>query len=304
MLPSGMTLAEASLAGRGQGAANELRSDFFALLPVEVTLEVLVRLDEAGLDAASRVCKEWRAVITGSEFVWRHRVRALWPVCSRSKGEAVSWAEVHKLLFKATAIANGRGGVGDALAYLDTFGLCSTEPAAAARFLRQPASLRLISRQAVGRYVLRAAAQDQPTLLRGIMAGQNYTCVLLPDALRLLFSVVSIEGAMTSSRAIAPVFQAFIDRYLDCNPEHRPRRESAHLLCYSLLLLSVDRFNPHVKDKMTRREFSRNNRSVLEAEHYDLGYLDQIYDNVCEWGSVFQPAPRRQPADAIASLAN
>jgi hypothetical protein len=119
-----------------------------------------------------------------------------------------------------------------------------------------------------------------------------------------MFSKLSIEGSMTSSRAIAPIFRAFIDRYTECNPEHAPKRESVHLLCYSLLLLSVDHFNPHVRDKMTKREFSRNNRSVLDAEHYDLGYLDRIFDNVCIWGSVYQPGKLRQASDALETLTN
>ena len=66
--------------------------------------------------------------------------------------------------------------------------------------------------------------------------------------------------------------------------------------------LGVDLFNKHVKDKMTKREFSRNNRSVLDDEHYDLAYLDRIYDNIKELGPIVHPRKELTAVDALAAL--
>ena len=54
--------------------------------------------------------------------------------------------------------------------------------------------------------------------------------------------------------------------------------ESIAVLCYSLLLLSVDLYSPHVKNKMSKREFIRNNRQVLADANRDS--LSDIYDDV------------------------
>ena len=37
-------------------------------------------------------------------------------------------------------------------------------------------------------------------------------------------------------------------------------------MCFSLILLSVDLSSPHVKNKMSKREFIRNTRGAVGAE--------------------------------------
>ena len=54
--------------------------------------------------------------------------------------------------------------------------------------------------------------------------------------------------------------------------------ESVSVLCYSLLLLSVDLYSPHVKNKMSKREFIRNNRQIVTDANRDL--LGDLYDDV------------------------
>lgn len=197
-------------------------------------------------------------------------------------------------------LANTRS-VAEALAYLAPLELVtsSTMVADAAGFL---AGTLLITRGKVGQVLLDKTREEKMELLAAIFASMNFKFVFLPNALRLVFARVSIEGSMASSRSVVPIFAAFIDAYIAANPAHAPRRESVHLLCYSCLLLGVDRFNPQVKSKMTKREFSRNNRSVLDSEHYDLAYLDRMYDNICHLGPVAHPRKGRRPADALATL--
>ena len=50
------------------------------------------------------------------------------------------------------------------------------------------------------------------------------------------------------------------------------------MLSYSLLLLSVDLYSPHVKNKMSKREFIRNNRQVIVEANRDL--LGDLYDDI------------------------
>lgn len=50
------------------------------------------------------------------------------------------------------------------------------------------------------------------------------------------------------------------------------------ILCHSLILLSVDLSSPHVKNKMTKREFVKNLRGLVHGLETD--YLGDLYDNV------------------------
>ena len=68
---------------------------------------------------------------------------------------------------------------------------------------------------------------------------------------------------------------------------HEKHAKSYHLvflldgiavLSYSLLLLSVDLYSPHVKNKMSKREFIRNNRQIVADANRDL--LGDLYDDV------------------------
>ena len=54
--------------------------------------------------------------------------------------------------------------------------------------------------------------------------------------------------------------------------------DGTSVLSYSLLLLSVDLYSPHVKNKMSKREFIRNNRQIVMDANRDL--LGDLYDDV------------------------
>ena len=60
--------------------------------------------------------------------------------------------------------------------------------------------------------------------------------------------------------------------------------ESAFILCHSLILLSVDLSSPHVKNKMTKREFVKNLRGLIQGPCTE--YLGDLYDNVYLEGHI------------------
>ena len=60
-----------------------------------------------------------------------------------------------------------------------------------------------------------------------------------------------------------------------------------YVLCYSLIMLSVDLASPHVKNKMSKREFIRNTRNAAHGISDD--FVGHLYDNIYLIGHV---APR------------
>ncbi len=60
--------------------------------------------------------------------------------------------------------------------------------------------------------------------------------------------------------------------------------DAVYIICYSLILLSVDLTSPHVKNKMTKREFIRNLRGATTGmDDITLGHM---YDNIYLHGHV------------------
>ena len=73
--------------------------------------------------------------------------------------------------------------------------------------------------------------------------------------------------------------RVFTEHYCHCNPSWSNRRgsivimfyqtehlaESLFTLTFSILLLSSDLHNPHVRRKMSKREFLRNTKPLLEG---------------------------------------
>ena len=42
--------------------------------------------------------------------------------------------------------------------------------------------------------------------------------------------------------------------------------DTVYVICFSLILLSVDLTSPHVKNKMSKREFIRNTRNAVVVD--------------------------------------
>lgn len=60
--------------------------------------------------------------------------------------------------------------------------------------------------------------------------------------------------------------------------------DAVYVLCYSLILLSIDLASPHVKNKMSKREFIRNTRRA--AQNISEEFVGHLYDNIYLVGHV------------------
>ena len=60
--------------------------------------------------------------------------------------------------------------------------------------------------------------------------------------------------------------------------------DTVYVICYSLILLSIDLTSPCIKNKMSKREFIRNlRRATPEVDDETLGHM---YDNIYLTGHV------------------
>ena len=88
--------------------------------------------------------------------------------------------------------------------------------------------------------------------------------------------------------------------------------DAVYVVCFSLILLSVDLTSPHIKNKMSKREFIRNTRRAAHGINDD--FAGHLYDNIYLVGHVapetwhhhlsnqncIQPFPWQQNQDQIS----
>ena len=61
--------------------------------------------------------------------------------------------------------------------------------------------------------------------------------------------------------------------------------DTVYVICFSLILLSVDLASPHVKNKMSKREFIKNTRGAVSGGD-DEDLYGSFYDNVFLRGHI------------------
>lgn len=60
--------------------------------------------------------------------------------------------------------------------------------------------------------------------------------------------------------------------------------DMVYILCFSLIMLSVDLTSPHIKNKMSKREFIRNVRHAIRKA--DDEFFGHMYDDVYLQGHI------------------
>ena len=148
-------------------------------------------------------------------------------------------------------------------------------------------------------------------VLTAVVKLHNYEDMFLPDALRKFFSLIPAPNER--GQFLENLLNLFSQQYLVCNPDLQmstgkqasvvscskcvlitgaplyspsipPLTDTVFVICYSLILLSVDLTSPHVKNKMSKREFIRNLRQATPDVSNEL--LGHMYDNIYLSGHV------------------
>nr|KAG5692199.1 hypothetical protein BaRGS_008745 [Batillaria attramentaria] len=111
---------------------------------------------------------------------------------------------------------------------------------------------------------------------------QNFQNQFLPNALRQFFREIS--APKSRGQHLSNMIDGFSERFCSCNPKLGLSKDTVFVLCYSLIMLSVDLTSPHVKNKMSKREFIKN--TCRAAQEVDDDYAGHLYDNIYLIGHV------------------
>ncbi|KAJ3571428.1 hypothetical protein NP233_g3767 [Leucocoprinus birnbaumii] len=98
------------------------------------------------------------------------------------------------------------------------------------------------------------------------------------DALRLFLQSFRLPG---EAQKIDRYMLKFADRYIAGNSKTPfANADAAYVLAYSVILLNTDAHNPQVKKRMTKAEFTRNNRGINDGGDLPEEFLSGIFDEI------------------------
>lgn len=245
-------------------------------LPPELGLLVLSHLNATDLCLAACV---WQN-LGNDEILWHSLCRSQWRHVSAYRKQGTpgfSFKKLYMQLDEATLTFNADVSLG--FEYLMRHQLVDDTAGELAKFLHTNRQLDPQKK--------REFLATRPDVLDAIMQLQHFENQFLPNALRKFFK----ETAPLSVRndILSELIAKFSERFCACNPHLQLSQDTIYIVCFSLIMLSVDLTSPHIKNKMSKREFIRNTRRAVAGINDE--FAGHLYDNVYLVGHV-APKPR------------
>ncbi|EPY73346.1 F-box only protein 8 [Camelus ferus] len=237
------------------------------MLPPELSFTILSYLNATDLCLASCVWQD----LANDELLWQGLCKSTWGHCSiynKNPPLGFSFRKLYmqldegSLTFNASPDETGRG----------VRTSVSDEPEGTGRSgaVSPPYSCHFSPRDVL---------DDLVTL-------HNFRNQFLPNALREFFR--HIHAPEERGEYLETLITKFSHRFCACNPDLMRELglspDGVYVLCYSLILLSIDLTSPHVKNKMSKREFIRNTRRA--AQNISEDFVGHLYDNIYLIGHV------------------
>lgn len=240
--------------------------------PPELSLRVLSHLNATDLCLASGV---WQ-VLALDELLWHSLCRTNWPYTSIYKRKDVrSYSKLYLVLDEGSVTFNADPFLG--MAYLMQHQIVEDSPQEIARFLHHSKVLK--------RSQIRVYLQEHQQIIDHLVRLENFRNIDLSKALRKYFNhTIEAPTSTLEDSYLQTLIQKFSGRFCECNPNQGLNPDMVYILCYSLIMLSVDLNSPHIKNKMSKREFIKNLRRALQKIDDDL--YGQLYDDVYLRGHI------------------
>lgn len=255
-------------------------------LPPELAFNVLRHLDATDLCLASCVWQQ----LASDNILWQGLCRTQWHYTSiyeSDRANHIQYRELYLKLDEGTLTFNYNSEQG--MDYFISRGLVRDSPLEIAKFIHGTDSL---ARAKVRQYV-----QGRQEVVDHLVRMQNYANTFLPLALRKFFA--KLEAPNDRGSYLQRILEQFSVRFCQCNPSLPMTVDSVYVICFSLILLSVDLSSPHVKNKMSKREFIKNTRKAVAEDGNGQMSLDEdlcgsLYDNIFLRGHI---ADEEKPVD-------
>jgi len=252
-------------------------------LPPEIAIKVLQNLNATDLCLAACV---WQQFATDN-ILWLGLCRQQWNHCTIYSRDSIqcSYRQIFLQLDEGTLTFNSSPQEG--MRYFIDKGIVEDHPKEMAKFFH--------GTNALAKNQVRQFIQGRQDIVDHLVSLQNFTNTFLPNALRKFFS--KLEAPSNRGEYLQKLLERFSLRFCQCNPSLGLSVDSVYVMCFSLILLSVDLSSPHVKNKMSKREFIKNTRGAVVTEgpmRAVVGDTDptdlygRLYDNIFLRGHVVE----------------
>lgn len=257
---------------RSRNSPHQLKSfPDLSNFPPEVAVSVLSHLNATDLCLAACVWKH----LADNELLWQSLSKVTWGYASaynRKHQGKISFKELYMLLDEGTCLFNFDPHQG--ISYLVRHNVLDDSCTEIGKFINCTSTLY---GKSVSEFL-----DTRRDVLQEIVNMQHYEGVFLPVALRQFFE--RVYPPEQRGEFLDTLLNKFSIRFCATNPSTSLTPESVFILCHSLILLSVDLSSPHVKNKMTKREFVKNLRGLIQGPGTE--FLGDLYDNVYLEGHV------------------
>lgn len=255
-------------------------------MPPELSLQILKNLNATDLCLAACV---WSS-LANDDILWQSLCKSTWGHAtiyykasengSQSKTLRMNFRYIFMHLDEATLTFNADWKKG--LDYLFQRKLLENDSMEIAKFVNSTNKLSSIQKEKL--------FNEKKPVLENIIKLHNYENQFLPTALRQFFS--KIEAPKERNSYLSLILEKFSKRFCSCNPQdlNNLNEDTVYIICFSLILLSVDLTSPHVKNKMSKREFIKNTRNALPNLNPD--FTGHLYDNIYLNGNIAKSSAR------------
>ncbi|KAF6306194.1 F-box protein 8 [Rhinolophus ferrumequinum] len=217
--------------------------------------------------------------LANDELLWQGLCKSTWGHCSiynKNPPIGFSFRKLYMQLDEGSLTFNANPDEG--VNYFMSKGILDDSPKEIAKFIFCTRTLNWKK--------LRIYLDERRDVLDDLVTLHNFRNQFLPNALREFFR--HIHAPEERGEYLETLITKFSHRFCACNPDLMRELglspDAVYVLCYSLILLSIDLTSPHVKNKMSKREFIRNTRRA--AQNISEDFVGHLYDNIYLIGHV------------------
>ncbi|KAG8199875.1 hypothetical protein JTE90_015866 [Oedothorax gibbosus] len=243
-----------------------------AALPPEISLCVLSHLNATDLCLAACVWGD----LAQDQILWQSLCRSQWGYASIYSKEKLdrhfSYHHLYLQLDEGTVTFNADAFMG--MDYFIKHQLIDDHPKEIAHFIYSTRTLNIRQK--------RLYLNSRRDVLSHLIGMHNFSNQFLPFALRRFFE--SLQAPNQLDNYLHFLLENFSARFCQCNTSLQLSTDMVYILCFSLIMLSVDLTSPHIKNKMSKREFIRNVRYAIHRA--DDEFFGHMYDDVYLKGHI------------------
>ncbi|KIY73726.1 Sec7-domain-containing protein [Cylindrobasidium torrendii FP15055 ss-10] len=134
-----------------------------------------------------------------------------------------------------------------------------------------------LSKAMIGEYLGEGDAENI-AIMHAFVDSMNFRDMSFVDALRTFLQKFRLPG---EAQKIDRYVLKFADRYIACNASTPfANADTAYVLAFSTIMLNTDQHNPQVKKRMTKQDFTRNNRGINDGQNLPEDFMDAIFDEI------------------------